>query len=48
MKLLLLMFVFLCLHTTTPVKGTKKAGPALRKEAKASFHLAPSILIVNF
>ena len=46
MKFLLIMFVFLCIHSTTPVKEAKKA--AAKKEAKASFKLAPSILIVNY
>jgi hypothetical protein len=46
MKFLLIMFVFLCIHTTSPVKGERKA--AAKKEAKASFRLAPSILIVNY
>jgi hypothetical protein len=47
MKLLLIMFVFVCLNSPQPSKeGKKKAVPA-KHATKASFNLAPSILIIH-
>ncbi len=47
MKLLIILFACFCLNAPEPVKaGKKKAAP--KKEAKSSFHLAPSILIVKY
>lgn len=48
MKFVILMFVFLCLHTTCPVSAGKKASAAPKKEVRAPFNLAPSILIINY
>ena len=48
MKLLLMLFFFVCIQTKTPLKEEPKKPVKPKKEAKAKFRLAPSILIVNF
>lgn len=48
MKLLLMLF-FLCVQTKAPGKEeTAKKVTKTKKEAKAPFRLAPSVLIVHF
>jgi hypothetical protein len=48
MKLLLMLFCFVCIQTKSPGKPEPKKDSVAKKAVKPSFRLAPSILIINY